>query len=132
MIVIWCMVPEIWSTTDRIFVNLDLFFPPLTRKSKLWKMKKIPEDIIILHMFTKNDIHMMYGSWDMVRDRQNFLQFWAILCPFTSRTTQKIKISTKWKKCSEISSFCTSAPKIMIIYCPSSIACDRCNFYFSF
>ena len=132
MIVIWCMVPEIWSTTDRIFVNLDLFFSPLTRKSKLWKMKKIPEDIIILHMFTKNDIHMMYGSWDMVHDRQNFLQFWAILCSFTSRTTQKIKISTKWKKCSEISSFCTSAPKIMIIYCPSSIACDRCNFYFSF
>ena len=66
-------------------------------------MKKIPEDIIILHMFTKNDIHMMYGSWDMVRDRQNFWQFWVILCPFTSLTTQKIKISKKWKKCSEIS-----------------------------
>ena len=36
--------------------------------------KKKPGDIIILHMFTKNFgtknfDHMMYGSWDMVRDR---------------------------------------------------------------
>ena len=32
------------------------------------KMKKTPWDIIILHMFTKNYDHTMYGSWDMVRD----------------------------------------------------------------
>ena len=31
-------------------------------------MEKAPGDIIILHMCTKNDDHMMYGSWDMVRD----------------------------------------------------------------
>ena len=31
-------------------------------------MKKMPGDIIILHMCTKNYDHMMYGSWDMVRD----------------------------------------------------------------
>ena len=29
-------------------------------------MKKTIEDIIILHMCTKNYDHMMYGSWDMV------------------------------------------------------------------
>ena len=47
------------------------------------KMKKMPRDIIILHMCTINDNHMMYGSWDIVRNRQNF-------CPFTPLTTQKI------------------------------------------
>ena len=31
-------------------------------------MKKAPGDIIILQICTKNDDHMMYGSWDMVRD----------------------------------------------------------------
>ena len=33
-------------------------------------MKKMPGDIIILHMCTKNLDHMIYGSWDMVRNGQ--------------------------------------------------------------
>ena len=33
-------------------------------------MKKMPEDIIILHIYTKKYDHMMYGSWDKVRDRR--------------------------------------------------------------
>ena len=45
-------------------------------------MKKTPEDVIILHKCTKNNNHMMYASWDMEYERQNFLSFWAILCPF--------------------------------------------------
>ena len=31
-------------------------------------MKKIAGDIMILHMCTKNNDHMMYGSWNMVHD----------------------------------------------------------------
>ena len=50
------------------------------------KMKKPPGYIIILHLCTTNDDHMMYGSRDMEHDRQNFFSFW---------TTQKMKI---WKK----------------------------------
>ena len=42
-----------------------------------------------------NDNHMMYGSWDMKCNRQKFLSFWAIFCPFTPLTTQKIKILKK-------------------------------------
>ena len=121
-------------------------------------MKTTPGNIIILHMCTINEDHMMYGSWDMECDRQNcvvilghfwpfylidnpenqnfekikkkntrryhnftqvyhkwqsynvwflryeawqtefFLSFWAIFCPFTPLTTQKIKILKKWKK----------------------------------
>ena len=36
-------------------------------------MKKIAEDIIILHMRTKNHNHVMYGSWDMEWDTEFFL-----------------------------------------------------------
>ena len=36
-------------------------------------MKKMPGDIITLHMCTINDNHMMYGSRDMERNGQNFI-----------------------------------------------------------
>ena len=62
------------------------------------EMKKMPGDIILLHMCTINEDHMMYDSWNTRHNRQNFLSFWAIFCPFTLLTTGKIKISKKWKK----------------------------------
>ena len=40
---------------------------------------------------------MMYASWDMECDRRNFLSFWAIFCPFTPQTNQKMK-NKKMKK----------------------------------
>ena len=67
-------------------------------------MKKNLGDIIILYKCTINDNQMMYGSWDMKRDRQNFLLCWTIFCPFTPPSNPL-----------EISSFYTSVPKIMII-----------------
>ena len=33
-------------------------------------MKKMPGDVIILHICTKNYDQMKYGSWDMVHDRR--------------------------------------------------------------
>ena len=92
------------------------FYPPNNSKNQNFeKLKKTPGDIIILHMCTINDNHMMYGSWDMKRDGQNFLSFWTVFWPFTPLTTQKIKILKNWKKHLEISSFYTSVTKIMII-----------------
>ena len=32
---------------------------------------------------------MMYGFWDMKYDRENFLSFWTIFCPFTSPNKPK-------------------------------------------
>ena len=60
-------------------------------------MKKIPQDIIILHKCAINENHMMYGSCDMKHDRQNFLSFRAIFCPFTPLIVRKIKIKKKKK-----------------------------------
>ena len=37
-------------------------------------MEKKPEDIIILHQCPKNYDHMMYGSWNMVRNRRTTRQ----------------------------------------------------------
>ena len=79
-------VPEL-STKHTEIGNFSSFFalPPLkTQKSKFWKMKIFAGDIIISHMCTKNHNHMMYSFWDMERDRQNFLSFWAIFLPFYS------------------------------------------------
>ena len=81
-----------------LFVIFNCFLPfycPNNPKNQNFaKMKKLSGDIIILHRCNINDNNMMYGSWDTNHDRQNFLSFWTILCPFTTLTTQKIKI---WK-----------------------------------
>ena len=90
-------------------------------------MKKTPGDIIILHKCTKIHDHMLYCSWHVVRDRCNcYFSFWAIFCPFTPITAQKMKIFKKWKKYLVISSFYTCVPKIMIRWCTvTEIWCAR-------
>ena len=76
-----------------------LFDPPNNpKKSKFWKIKKIPTYIINLQLYTTNENHIMYGSWDFKCDRQNFLSFWAIFCLFTPLIIQKFKILKKWRK----------------------------------
>ena len=90
------MVPETPSTTDRIFCHFEPFFallPPNNLKNQNFeKMKKHPVDIIILHMCTIHDNHVMCGSRDMKHDKYDFLSFWTVFCPSTSLTTRKIEI----------------------------------------
>ena len=111
------------------------FAPTAQKIKKLQKMKKQPGNIIILHKWTKNYNQMRYDSWDMVHDRCNCsFSLWAIFCPFTHLTAQKIKILKKWRKNLEIPSFYICEPKIMIrwyIYGSWDMVCDKCN-YFSF
>ena len=57
-------IPEIWCLTDAtVIFHFGLFLPfysPNSAKNQnLKKMKKTREDIIILHMYTKNYDHMM-------------------------------------------------------------------------
>ena len=92
-------------------VTLHHFLPPYPKNlttqkiNILKKWKKRPGDITILHLCTINNNHTVYGSWDMKHDRQNFLPFWTIFCPFTPLTTWKIKISKNWEKHLEIYHF---------------------------
>ena len=99
----WCTVPEIWCVTDVIIIShYGQFFAE--KNQNFEKMQKTSGDIIILHMCIKNYNQMMYGSWDVVRDRCNcYFSFWAIFCPFTLLAAQKNKILKKWKKCLKIS-----------------------------
>ena len=87
------------------------FYPPNNpKKQNFEKMKKTTGYIIILHRCTINHNHIMYVSWDMEHDRQNFLSFWTIVCTFTPLTTWKIKILKNWKKLLKILSFYTYVP----------------------
>ena len=96
---VWFLRYGVWL---RIFCHFGLFLPfynPNNPKNyNFEKIKKTHGDIIILHMCTKNGNHMMYGSWDMEHDKQNFLSFWTTFCHFTPKTTQNIKILKKIKK----------------------------------
>ena len=64
------------------FLILDhvlLFYPPKNLKNQSFekmKKKQTPEHIIILHLQSTNDDHMMYGSWNMSETK--FLSFWTI------------------------------------------------------
>ena len=69
------------------FLSFGPFFPLLPPNNpknknfeKMKKMKKTAGDITILHMCNMNDNNMIYGSWDVEHDRQNFLSFWTIFC----------------------------------------------------
>ena len=91
-----------WVQQTDFFVILDHFLPfynhNYSKDHNFEKMKKRPGEIIILHMCTINENHVMYGSWYMECDDQNFLSIWTIFCTFTPLKTRKIKILKKWKK----------------------------------
>ena len=144
---IWFLKYKVQRT--EFFVILDHFLPFLILK----KWKKCLD--IPFYMCTINANHMMYDSWDMKCDRQNFLSFyymlhcswvmahdgcncyftfWVIFCPFTLLISQKMKISKKWKKRPEdiiILHKCTKNHNHMV-YCSWDMACDGCNCYFLF
>ena len=76
-----CVIPETWSTTDKIYCHFGTFFvlylsppppphppnnPTQITKTLKKKWKKCME---ILSFY---DNHMIYGSWDMKCNRQNF------------------------------------------------------------
>ena len=85
---IWLLKYKVQQT--EIVVILGHFLPfqtPDNLEKKNFKFKKIPGDIIILHICTINKNHLMYGSWDIEHNRENFLSFWTGFCPFTSLCT---------------------------------------------
>ena len=96
MTIIWYMVLETWSVKTKFFVILDQFrpFTPWQpRKSKFWKMKKTPGDIIIFHTCTINENHMMYGVW-FLRCGVQKTEFFVILDCFLPFYPPKSKF---WK-----------------------------------
>ena len=90
MMIIWCLVPEIWSATDRIYCHLGLFFALLPHlqpgKSKFQK-KKMKKTLEISSFYTSVPKIMIKSDavpeiWHMM---DCYFSFWAILCPFTPK-----------------------------------------------
>ena len=114
MTIIWCMIPEIWSPTDRIFLSFWIFCPftPLTTQ-KLKILKKWKKHLEIYHHFTQ----VYRKSWSyaikFLRYGTRLFLFFILgyFFPFTLLTAQKIIILKKWKS---FSSFYTCVPKIVI------------------
>ena len=93
--------------------------PPNNPKNQNFqKLKKHPRDIIILHKCTINDNHIIYGSWDINCNRPIFFVILGHFLPFypPPLTAPKMKLSKKWKKQLEISSFYASVSKPMVIH----------------
>ena len=75
IMIICYTILEIWCATDVILIfYFGIFFPPFTplttlKNQDFKETKKTPGDIIILHMCTKNNYHIMHSSWNMLGDR---------------------------------------------------------------
>ena len=85
----------------KFFAFLPHYWPQKLKFGK--NIKKIPEHIILLHMCTINQDHMMYGSWDMKFNRQNFFVILGIFLPFyppppNTLKNENIKNEKKTKK----------------------------------
>ena len=91
-IFVFFQMPELCTTVFVIFYHFLSIYPLNNPENLNFEKneKNMPGDIIILHICTLNESHMMYGSRDTECDRQNFLSLWAIFCPFTPLTTRKI------------------------------------------
>ena len=157
MTIIWCMVPKIWSATERVFCHFGPFFAfynPMDPKNQiLKKWKKTPGHIIILlsekSKFWKNEkkrleklsffICPSYHLW-FLRYGEWWTQFFVILDDFlaffTPLTTWKIK-TLKNKKTPGVIIIlhkCTKSHDHMLhcsFYIPSPTPGSRQNLRFS-
>ena len=103
---VWFLRYKVQRT--KLFVILGHFLPfdpPNNPKSQNFEKIKRCLEILSLYTCVPQMTIMMYGSWYIKHDRQNFLSFLAIFCPFNPLTIQKIKTLKKGKKLLEILSF---------------------------
>ena len=125
-----------WETNFLVILDyfVALLHPNNMKNQNFEKMKKLPGDIIILHMCTTNENHMMYVSWDMEHGRHNFFSFWTIFCLFTPSNNPENQNFKKMKKLPRniiISHKYTKTHDHMLC-CSLDMAHNGINCYFSF
>ena len=90
-----------WSSAnDRLFCHFEpflAFLPQNPKNQNFEKIKKIPRDIIILQVRNINDNYMIYGSWDMEHDGQNFFVILDLFCPKNLKNQNFEKMKKKKK-----------------------------------
>ena len=82
-----------------IFLPFD---PPNNAKSQNFEKIKKSLKILSFYICVPQMTIMVYGSWYIKHDRQNFLSFWAIFCPFPPNNPENQNLE-KRKKLLEIS-----------------------------
>ena len=117
IILIWLIVTKKWCAHQyRLFrplFALSTLFGP--KYQKIWKIKEIPGDIIILHQCTKNWNHVIFNSQNVMWIALQVIL--SYLCLLPNFWPKKSKFLKKRKKHLGISSFYTCIPKITIIWC---------------
>ena len=119
------MVLEIWSMTDKIFCNFPLYL-------NFEKMKKNPGDIIIAQMWTINENHKIYGSWDIKRETNFFCHFGSFFLCYSTKNLKNPNFEKMEKTTGNITNLnkCTKNHDDMQ-YC-SWIWCVTDVFFFNF
>ena len=96
MMIIWCMVPEIWSVTDRIFCHFVPFFallPPLIIQ-KIKMLKKWKKHLAMASFYTCTPkivimwcmLPEMWSATDII-----FYHFWSFFAVLPHYWPQKLK-----------------------------------------
>ena len=85
-----------WQNFLRFFGHFLPFQLSDNPENQNFKTEERTWDYYNLHICIINENHIMYDSWGMECNRDNFLSFQTIFCPFTPLWTQKIKFLEKW------------------------------------
>ena len=110
----FALLPQHWPWKLKFEKTLPFDPPNNPKNQNFGKMKKMLEDIIILHLCITNDNHMMYSSWDMECDRI-FVTLGHL--SFYHNNNLKNQNFEKMKETMEITSFYTCVPQMTIIWC---------------
>ena len=121
---------ERWKNA-RIYHYFTQAHHKLTPKIKIWDNFKKAGDITLLHTCTINKDHLMYDSWDMQHDRQNFFVIVGYFLHFyLSNSPKKLKwIKTKKNKKKTprdiyqkyVENGCNSCSSLWRIFCPFTL-----------
>ena len=137
MTIIWCMVPRIWTATDRIFAILDHFLPFYPTNTKNRSSEKMEKKNWRYHHFKKVYqklwsyalLLLRYDAWQM----QLFfiLGYFFPFYPNNSSNNQNLTKNEKktWKYHHFMQEYQKSWSYAIVLL---RYACDRCNCYFSF
>ena len=119
MVIIWCMIPETWHTTDRIFCHFGLFFAfsPLYQpeKTKFWK-----NEINAWRHYDFTHFHLKWKSYDVwfLRYGVCLTEFFFILHKFLHLYPTNSLKNQNFEKMKKLAiSFYTCVPQMTIIWC---------------
>ena len=124
------MVPEIWSSTDRIVLSswaiFHSFTPLKTRKMTISKMKKTLNKMEVSSFYTSVPKTIIIRHVPEIRHVMDVIAIFILgyTFPFYFPNSPKTwKFQNNAKKRLEISSFFTNVPKIIICYTVPEIWC---------